>query len=199
LRELPTAPAALRNTAPILGVLIVEFGHVDTVLEIGSGTGQHAVAAAAAMPHLCWQPTDLEERLAGIRARIEANGGDNVLEPLALDVLDACAPGRYGAVFTANTLHIVSEAGVRGLVTAAGRSLRPGGVFCCYGPFRRGGAFSTESNADFDASLRQKGSGMGIRDLDDVVALCSEAGLERTRTWAMPANNLLAAFRKRIA
>ena len=190
------APAASRNTAPILGVLVHELHDRRSVLEIGSGTGQHAVAAAAALPSVTWQPTELADRIPAIRAMIDAANAANVLEPLEIDVRAANVPGRYEAVFTANTLHIVSEAAVRDLIRLAGRSLESGGVFLCYGPFRRGGAFSTPSNAAFDASLRAGDGDMGIRDLEAIDVHAAGVGLERRRVYAMPANNLLVAWQK---
>lgn len=167
------------------------------MLELGSGTGEHAVIVAAALPHVAWQPSDLPERLPGIRLQIAAAGIANVREPIVTDVTRPPDEGRYDAVFTANTLHIVDEAGVRGLIDHAASALLPGGRFCCYGPFRRDGEFSTPSNARFDASLRAHGVGMGIRDLETIDALCVEAGLERRVSYAMPANNLLVVWEKR--
>ena len=197
MSSLPVAPAAERNTGPILGVLERELEGLGSVLEIGSGTGQHAVAAAARLPGIVWQPTELSDRLGGIRAHIAASGLDNVMEPTVLDVHRSSAPGRFDAVFTANTLHIVDQDGVSALVAVAAGSLLPGGLFLCYGPFRRQGAFSTPSNRAFDADLRRRGSGMGIRDLDEIDALCGRARLHRIRSYAMPANNLLLVWEKR--
>ena len=193
----PTAAAARRNAGAIIGVLEHEFAASTSILEIGSGTGEHAVAAAHSLPHLEWQPTALAERLPGIRLQIAASSVANVREPTVLDVMEAPGHGRYDGVFTANTLHIVDEAGVSGVVEHTARALGPGGRFCCYGPFRRSGEFSTESNARFDASLRAAGAGMGIRDLEMVDALCEQAGLVFCHSYAMPANNLLVAWEKR--
>ena len=119
-----------------------------------------------------------------------------MLEPVALDVRSGTPPGRYDLVFTANTLHIVSEGAVRDLVLLAGAALEPGGLFLCYGPFRRDGAFSTDSNAAFDASLRAGEGGQGIRDLETVDRYAADAGLSRARIYAMPANNLLVVWQK---
>lgn len=196
MAALRIAPAAQRNTAPILGVLEFEYAGMATVLEIGSGTGQHAVAAAAALPGLVWQPTDIAERLADIAAQVAAAELANVRAPLLLDVRRAAPPGRFDAVFTANTLHIIDEDGVRRLVALAAGALRPGGRLACYGPFRRSGRLSTPSNSAFDASLRAGGVGMGIRDLEWIDSLCAGNGLDRIRTYAMPANNLLVIWDK---
>lgn len=188
----PYASASARNAAPILGVLRHELRDRSALFEIGSGTGQHAVTFAAALPGLTWQTSDLEQSHVGIRAWIEESGLDNVLPPVHFDVLTAGAvSGEYDAVFSANTAHIMSYAAVQRMFELAGTMLRDGGVFCLYGPFSRGGRFSTASNEAFDASLRARNSAMGIRDLDDLEGLAGRNGMQLARTYAMPANNLL--------
>ena len=188
----PYASASARNAAPILGVLVHELRDKSALFEIGSGTGQHAVTFAAALPGLTWQTSDLEQSHVGIRAWIEESGLDNVLPPVHFDVLTAgAASGEYDAVFSANTAHIMSYAAVQRMFELAGTMLRSGGVFCLYGPFSRGGQFSTASNEAFDASLRARKSSMGIRDLDDLEGLAGRNGMQLARTYAMPANNLL--------
>lgn len=188
----PYASASARNAAPILGVLVHELRDKSALFEIGSGTGQHAVTFAAALPGLTWQTSDLEQSHVGIRAWIEESGLDNVLPPVHFDVLTAGAvSGEYDAVFSANTAHIMSYAAVQRMFELAGTMLRSGGVFCLYGPFSRGGQFSTASNEAFDASLRARNSSMGIRDLDDLEGLAGRNGMQLARTYAMPANNLL--------
>ena len=177
-------------------MLAFEFADRASVLEIGSGTGQHAVAAAAALTGLVWQPTDIEERLSDISAQVAAAELENVLAPQVLDVRRAACPGRFDAVFTANTLHIIDEDGVRRLVTLAASALPLGGRLACYGPFRRNGRLSTPSNREFDASLRAGGAGMGIRELERIDSLCAGDGLDRVRTYAMPANNQLVIWDK---
>lgn len=167
----------------------------STVFEIGSGTGQHAVTFAAALPGITWQTSDLVQSHDGIVAWIEEAGRGNVLLPLEFDVLSASVPAvAYDAVFSANTAHIMSYAAVQRMFALAGAMLRPGGVFCLYGPFSRGGRFSTESNAAFDASLRARNRAMGIRDLDDLEALAGDSGMRLARRYAMPANNLLVVW-----
>ena len=188
----PYASASARNAAPILGVLRHELRDRSALFEIGSGTGQHAVTFAAALPGLTWQTSDLEQSHDGIRAWIEESGLDNVLPPVHFDVLTAgAASGEYDAVFSANTAHIMSYAAVQRMFELAGTMLRSGGVFCLYGPFSRGGQFSTASNEAFDASLRARNSAMGIRDLDDLEGLAGRNRMQLARTYAMPANNLL--------
>ena len=190
--------AAERNGPPILGVLRRELAHSRTVLEIGSGTGQHAVAFAKALGHLAWQPSDLAEHRVGIRARLADSAVPNVLDPLELDVrTDELPEGvPYDAAFSANTAHILSADAVRSMFALVAASLRTGGKFCLYGPFRQGGEFNSASNAGFDASLRARDPAMGIRDLEELDAFGLAGGLQRRRLYAMPANNQLTVWRK---
>jgi len=191
----PYASASARNAAPILGVLRHELRNCSAVFEIGSGTGQHAVKFAAALPGVTWQTSDLVQTHDGIRAWIEEAGLGNVLPPFDFDVLSARAPARtYDGIFSANTAHIMSYAAVRRMFALAGEMLRPGGVFCLYGPFSRGGRFGTTSNEAFDASLRARNPAMGIRDLDDLDVLAAASGLAAARIYAMPANNRLVVW-----
>jgi cyclopropane fatty-acyl-phospholipid synthase-like methyltransferase len=191
----PCASAAARNAAPILGVLRHEFRDCSTVFEIGSGTGQHAVIFAAALPQLQWQTSDVAPSHAGIRAWIAEAGLENVLAPASFDVLSAALPTeKYDAVFSANTAHIMSFDAVCRMFRLVGGMLRRPGVFCLYGPFSRGGAFSTASNEAFDASLRARNPAMGIRDLGDLETLAGDNGMQLAREYAMPANNLLVVW-----
>ncbi len=193
--EKPYAAAPARNAAPILSVLRHELRGCSTVFEIGSGTGQHAVTFAAALPAVTWQTSDLEPSHDGIRAWISDAGPGNVLPPLEFDVLSAATPAtRYDAVFSANTAHIMSYTAVCRMFELVGDMLSETGVFCLYGPFSRGGAFSTRSNEAFDASLRARNAAMGVRDLDDLEALAAQNGLGLARIYAMPANNLLTVW-----
>ena len=151
--------------------------------------------AEAALPDLQWQTSDLEQSHAGIRAWIEEAGLDNVLAPIGFDVLSAEAPDtRYDAVYSANTAHIMSYAAVCRMFELVGAMLRGQGVFCLYGPFSRGGVFSTPSNEAFDASLRARNAAMGVRDLDDLASLADQNGLALARIYSMPANNLLTVW-----
>ena len=193
----PIAPAASRNAQPILDVLRLELKDTRRVLEIGSGTGQHAVAFAAALPDLAWQTSDLAANLAGIELQRQSAGVANVLPPIELDVLDADLEDQaYDCVYTANTLHIMSWPGVQAMIKLSGQALLPGGIVIAYGPFRRGGAFSTSSNAAFHVSLRGQDPDMGIRELDDVDDALDRVGLRRRRSYALPANNLLLVWEK---
>lgn len=194
---LPSAPAAARNFEPILGVLLTEFGRCKRVLEIGSGTGQHAAGFATAMPWLSWQPSDREQQLPDIRRWVDAAGLDNLAEPIVLDVGCAAAVGGgYDAAFSANTAHIMSEPEVERMFGLVGQSLAVGGRFCLYGPFREGGRFSTESNERFDAGLRAGDRAMGIRELERLDEFAARAGMRRQRRYAMPGNNLLLVYER---
>ena len=195
--DLPSAPAAERNFLPILGVLNREFEEAGRVIEIGSGTGQHAVGFAGAMPWLTWLPTDRPGNIAGIERWLRAVGVSNVEEPVVLDVSrDSPPAGAFDAAFSANTAHIMDAKAVRAMFMVTGSVLEAGGRFCLYGPFREGGRFSTESNAEFDARVRMTDPSMGIRDLDAIDADAEIAGLRRVRRYAMPGNNLILVYER---
>lgn len=200
MADKPFAEYAVRNAPPLLEVLQRELRDCRDVLEIGSGTGQHAVSFAAAMPHLDWQTSDLEENHPSIRAWIDDAGLDNVRAPLALDVRSGLVPpASVDAVFSANTAHIMGVDAVRAMFSLVGDALRASGVFCLYGPLRIGGAFNTTSNQQFDSQLRRRDPVMGIRDveaLDDFGAVC---GLVRRRLYAVPSNNYVAVWARRAA
>ena len=195
MTERPFAEYAQRNGPPILEVLRREFCDATDVLEIGSGTGQHAVTFAAALPSLRWQTSDLDDNHAGINAWIDAGGVETVLRPLSLDVRTGSAGvASYDAAFSANTAHIMGMDAVRRMFSVVGDALRANGVFCLYGPFRVRGKFNTESNQLFDASLRRRDPQMGIRDLEALDELGASCGLERRRLYAMPSNNYLGVW-----
>ncbi len=195
---LPNAPAAERNREPILEVLREELRECARVLEIGSGTGQHAVHFARALPHLEWQTSDLAEQHAAIEAWRAQAQLPNVLPPLELDVRTADLAGAsYDAVFSANTAHIMGVDAVRAMFALAGRVLADNGVFCLYGPFRFAGRYTSRSNAEFHDSLRQRDPSMGVRDIVDLDRFAASAGLTRVRLHALPANNHLAVWARR--
>lgn len=197
MREKPCAEYAERNAAPILEVLQHEFRNCENVLEIGSGTGQHAVRFASELDHLHWQTSDLEENHPGIRAWVDDSNLANVAAPLALDVTTHDVPeASYDAVFSSNTAHIMSFDAVVRMFAVVGKALRPNGVFCLYGPFRMSAAFNTDSNATFDANLRSRDPAMGIRDLEALDGLAAEHELARVGLYAVPSNNLVAVWRK---
>ena len=196
----PFAEAAHRNGPAIRTVLRLELAAVEDVLEIGSGTGQHAVLFGEALPHLTWQTSDLEEHHGAIKAWLSAAGPANVRQPLVLDVRDAELPeATYGAVFSANTAHIMSQSTVSKMFALVSRVLRDDGVFCLYGPFRQFGRFNAESNERFHRSLQRSDSAMGIRHLEELDGLGFAGGLRRRRLYAMPANNHLCVWSKSSA
>ncbi len=192
----PFSAACERNRGPILEVLRAELAGDERVLEIGSGTGQHAVHFAAAMPGLLWQCTDRAEALDGIRAWLQEARLPNTPPPRELDVRRGPWPAPVDVVYTANTLHIMDWTAVQALFAALPAVLRPGGRLIVYGPFKCHGAHTAESNAAFDASLRARDPSMGVRDREAVEALAAAAGLERVAVHAMPANNQCLVWRR---
>ncbi len=197
MAERISAPAAEANAAPILEVLRHEFHDCREVLEIGSGTGQHAVAFASALGHLDWQTSDLDENHAPIAAWIADAGLANIRAPLSVDVRTADLPkAAYDAAYSSNTAHIMNMEAVLDMFALVGRSLRPGGVFCLYGPFTRNGRFNTASNEQFDRQLRARNPAMGLRDLEKLEGQGKRNGLVCEKLYAMPANNLLVVWRK---
>lgn len=197
MAEMPFSEYAERNAAPILEILRREFHDRSQVLEIGSGTGQHAVTFAKEFPHLYWQTSDLDENHAGIRTWVEHAGLENLGAPVSLDVRTAHVDeDAYDAAFSSNTAHIMSIDAVEKMFTLLGRALREGGIFCLYGPLQRKGVFNTQSNADFDASMRQRDPVMGIRDLERLDEFAASGGMRRLRYYAVPSNNNVAVWRK---
>ena len=193
----PIAQHTGRNSEPILEVLRNEFRQAGSVLEIGSGTGQHAVAFAAELDHLIWQSSDLDDNHSGIRAWQADAELPNLPEPLSLDVRTAeVREGSYDAVFSANTAHIMSVSTVERMFLVVATALRDGGVFCLYGPFRQNGEFNTSSNADFHRSLRERDPTQGVRDLEELDRFAAAGGMVRVRLYAMPANNFIAVWRR---
>ncbi len=193
----PNAPSALRNQDAILDVINDEFENFKVVLEIGSGTGQHAVFFASQMPWLNWQTSDLAVNHGGINAWLEDANLDNVKSPLVLDVTEPLQTNdKYDAVFSANTAHIMSIAAVECMFSVVGQSLIEDGKFCLYGPFNQNGDFSSDSNREFDANLKSQDSAMGIRDLEVLDGFAESNGLHRATLYAMPANNMIAIWIK---
>lgn len=192
----PFSEACENNKGPILQVLRSAFQDRTAVLEIGSGTGQHAVFFAAALPHLSWQTSDLAANHQGIRRWLEDAGLANLQPPLDLNVTQPLWPTGFDAVFTANTTHIMPWTAVVAMFQRIGERLPPGGCFCQYGPFNYAGAYTSQSNARFDHWLRQQDPLRGIRDFEAVAALATEAGLKLEADHEMPANNRLLQWRK---
>ncbi len=195
--ELAYSQAAENNKEPIADVLREAFKDVGTVLEVASGTGQHAVYFAGCFPHLMWQPSDLSEHLGDIRDRLAQEGLANTLPPIALDV--AQHPWQVpvvDAVFSANAVHIMSWAHVEQMFTGMADVLAGEGVLCLYGPFKYGGDFTTPSNARFDEWLKSRDPVSGIRDFEAVDALAVAQGLSLSGDVAMPANNQLLVWKR---
>jgi SAM-dependent methyltransferase len=201
-------PAFHRNHEPIWsaigGFLRAQTGDV---LELGSGTGQHATAYAARSPQLTWWPSDIyPSHLASIEAWRRQAGLANLRAPQRIDLMDAAwtwtANGQVGpplaAMLCVNVLHISPWAVSENLLARAGRLLRSGGALFVYGPFMRAGQHSAPSNAAFDATLRAENPGWGVRDIDDLQALAQTAGLTLSETVPMPANNLVLAFTRAV-
>lgn len=194
---LPYSEACERNRHPILEVLRVAFADRRRVLEMGAGTGQHAVHFARHLPWLAWQPTDRREHLAGLAARVAAEGPPNLAPPVELDVLAVPWPVlEADAAFTANTLHIMSWRAVEALFAGLEPRLPAGAVLAVYGPFHYGGRPTSDSNAAFDAMLRERDPASGVRDFEAVDALARAAGLALQGDHAMPANNRLLVWRR---
>ncbi|MBI5507042.1 MAG: DUF938 domain-containing protein [Deltaproteobacteria bacterium] len=190
------APACERNKEPILAVLRTEFAAARTVLEIGSGTGQHAVFFARALGHLVWQTSDRAENHKAILAWVASEGPANVRAPLQLDVAGAWPQSQFDAVFSANTAHIISWPEVCAMIAGVGRVLTPGGAFALYGPFAYDGVHTSDSNAAFDRMLRERDPESGIRDLRDLEIEARRAGLALEADHVMPANNRTLVWRR---
>lgn len=190
MNDKPYSSASERNRDPILAVLRERFADRKRVLEIGGGTGQHAVHFAAALPQLVWQSSDRAENLPGIRAWLDEAGLPNTPAPLELDVTQPQWPAqRYDAIYSANTLHIMSWAEVERLFERLPEIMTLDARLAVYGPFNYGGRFTSDSNAAFDASLKAAVPHRGIRDFEAVDALARGIGLSLLEDRQMPANN----------
>jgi len=207
MSEKPNSPSCERNREPILSVLRGHFADRRHVLEIGSGTGQHAVYFAAALPHLTWQASDRVENLAGIQMWLDEAALPNTPPPLEFDIATQRAPissqtgapvhaPSYDAIFSANTLHIMSWSEVVKLFDALPALTTADAKLVIYGPFNYSGQFTSASNAAFDQSLRRSVPHMGIRDFDDVNKLAHAAGFALLDDVAMPANNRCLAWQR---
>ena len=191
-------PAPERNKAPILEVLQRVLPSAGRLLEVASGTGQHAVHFARALPSWSWLPSDIDpHNLASITAHRDQAALPNLEPARSLDVCtEDWQVGELDAIFNANMIHIAPWECSEGLLRGAGRHLRPGGVLVLYGPFRIDGRHTAESNREFDQSLRQRDPRWGVRDLESIVALAQSAGLQHRETIAMPANNQCVVFER---
>ncbi|MCJ2134298.1 class I SAM-dependent methyltransferase [Methylobacterium sp. J-026] len=197
-RDAMTAPAVARNRDAVLAVLRRVLPARGTVLEIASGSGEHAVYVAAALPALTWLPSDPDpEARRSIAAHVRRAGATNILPPLDLDARAASwAVGRVDAIVCINMIHIAPWAATEGLMAGAGRILTEDGLLFLYGPFREDGRHSADSNADFDASLRARDPDWGVRDREAVAVEAARHGLTVSERVAMPANNLSLVVRR---
>jgi len=168
-----------------------------SVLEIGSGTGQHAVYFAEKLPLITWQCSDLEENHDGIMQWLDEAALSNTPAPLLLDVRSHDMSGlSFDAVFSANAIHIMGWDAVKSMIRGVGKILSENGLFILYGPFNYGNRYTSESNAGFDEWLKQRNSGSGIRNFEDVDELANEARMTLLEDIAMPANNRILCWRK---
>jgi len=196
---MPYSEACERNKGPILEVLRVEFSGCTHVLEIGSGTGQHAVHFALALPGIVWQPSETAEAMPGLRKRVFNEGPKNLRAPVEIDVtVTPWDVRRVDGVFTANTLHIMHWPQVQAFFANLPAVAKPGTTLAVYGPFRYDARYTSASNASFDELLLARDPGSGIRDFRAVDALAQAAGFEFVADYPMPANNQTLIWRSAL-
>ncbi len=196
MTEKPFSEACEQNRQPILDVLQRLFAGVERVLEVGSGTGQHAVYFAQALPHLFWQTSDREENHPGIHLWLEEAGLSNTGLPLSLDVTDDWPEQTFDGIFSANTTHIMSWPQVEQFFSGVGEVLQPGGCFALYGPFNFGGQYTSDSNRSFDHWLKDRDPLSGIRNFEDLNRLAGEQGMVFQEDIEMPVNNRILVWRR---
>ena len=195
--EKPYSQSSENNKEPILDVLKDTFRDTSFVLEIGSGTGQHAAWFAAGLPHLVWQPTDLPENIPGIKMWVDEAGLPNLKDPIVLNVADALWPvEKADGVFSANTIHIMSKPRVGCFFDGIEVVMRGGGTLCIYGPFNYGGGYTSDSNKKFDEWLKGRDPESGIKDFEWVNSLAERAGFTLVKDHEMPVNNRLLEWKK---
>lgn len=192
----PFAPACERNQGPILEVLREYFPDRRRVLEIGSGTGQHAVYFAPAFADAIWQTSDMAENLPGIQQWLDEAALPNLPPPLTLDVTGTWPDARFDAIFSANSLHIMPWMAVEQFFAGVGRVLEPNGILAVYGPFNYHGTYTSDSNRDFDGWLKQRSALSAIRDFEAIDRLASDIGCQLVKDHTMPANNRLLVWRR---
>ena len=197
MNDKPFSQACENNKLPILEVIRTVYTEAVTVWEIGSGTGQHGLYFAGQLPHLCWQPTDLQANHSGINQWREEGQLPNLKEPVLLDVTEPVWPcASIDALFTANTLHILSWDAVVIMFQRLGHYLNPSALVCIYGPFNYQGRYTSDSNAAFDLWLKNRDCLSGIRDFEAVLSLAEQHGLTLLSDHPMPANNRLLVLQK---
>ena len=192
----PFSQACENNKPFILPIISEAFSHCKTLLEVGSGTGQHAVHFAANMPWLTWQTSDVMANHQGIKQWISQYPAPNLLSPVELDLNNEWPVTTIDAIYTANTLHIISWPLVQAFFNGVATHVNANGTLCIYGPFNYQGKFTSDSNAHFDLWLKARDSQSGIRDIEAIEELAEQAGLSLEHDHAMPANNRLLVFKK---
>lgn len=191
----PYSQACENNKDPILHHLTRLLANCERVLEVGSGTGQHAEYFARHLPHITWQSSERADSLAGLQTRISQAALPNLPAPLEFDVTREQQPAtRYDALFTANTLHIMRWSAIERLFRLLPGLLTARGCVCIYGPFNYAGGYTSASNELFDQSLRSRDALMGIRDIEKIQQLAQQYGLSHLHDYQMPANNRLLFF-----
>ena len=195
----PFAESCVQNQQVILEVLKTVFTEPGKVLEIGSGTGQHAVYFTENLPHLEWQPSDLADQHAGMQMWLDEVAHNRIKAPLTIDVDYGPWPvADIDYVYTANTTHIISSPQVENMMKYIGDCLKKGGLFVQYGPFNYNGAYTSESNARFDLWLKQRDAGSCIKHFETIQQLADENGMRLYRDVEMPANNRILIWEKSI-
>ena len=193
----PYSESCDQNKFPILSIISPIFSECSQVLEIGSGTGQHAVFFAENMPHITWRCSDCDPYIEGIQQWIEESHVSNVVTPITLDVSRSAWPKHpVDAVFTANTLHIMNNQDVVNYMIGVGHLLNTGGHLVIYGPFNYNGEFTSASNKSFEQWLKSRDPLSGIKNFEDIESLANENGFKLCRDYEMPANNRILHFNK---
>jgi cyclopropane fatty-acyl-phospholipid synthase-like methyltransferase len=193
----PHSAACDNNRQPILSIIELLFANCKAVLEIGSGTGQHAVYFAGNLPHMVWHTSDLPENHAGIELWLNEAALPNTPSPLTLNVTQANWPRlEVDAVFSANAAHIMGWEAVKAMIAGVGKLLPDRGLLVLYGPFNYNNTYTSDSNARFDIWLKDRDPESGIRNYEDVEQLANAAGMYLQNDYAMPANNRILCWMK---
>lgn len=193
----PYSESCDQNKDPILAVISPIFSSLNSVLEIGSGTGQHAIYFAEMMPHLKWYTSDCQPYIDGINMWLEGAGLPNIVAPVELDVASSNWPNiGVDAVFTANSIHIMSWDEVVHFMSGVGQLLDDSGDLVIYGPFNYQGSYTSESNERFDQWLKNRDANSGIKNFEDLVSLAAQSGMQLVTDYSMPANNRILHFSK---
>ena len=197
MMQRPYAESCDQNKQVIFDVIKEEFSNPGDLLEIGSGTGQHAVYFSEHLLHINWQTSEVEDQLAGIKLWMQDVNHNRMRSPIVIDVIDELWPSKeMDYVFTANTAQIISWPHVLGMFKGVGKVLKPGGKFVQYGPFNYNGEYTSASNAQFDVWLKQRDPNSGIRNFQDIEKLAAENGMSLYQDYEMPANNRILVWQK---